>query len=75
MKLRLLLFFGVLFLLTSCGGGKKYSRNIKKKPGTQLHKKQPKLGVNIPSIEDLPNPLEQNIPHFESDVSRYKVGS
>ncbi|HLS31616.1 MAG TPA: glucosaminidase domain-containing protein [Flavobacteriaceae bacterium] len=71
MKIRILLVVGVVFLLTSCGGGKKYSRSIKKKSGQTSHKNHPKLGTNIPSIEELPNPLEQNIPHFESDVSRY----
>lgn len=71
MKFRLLFFLGVLFLMSSCGGGKKYSRNIKKKPGSKTHTRHPELGKNIPSIEELPNPLEQNIPHFESDVSRY----
>lgn len=71
MKIRILLFLGVAFLLTSCGGGKKYSRNIKKNPKTSSHKNHPKLGTNIPSIEELPNPLEEKIPHFESDVSRY----
>jgi|SRR5690625_1775601 len=72
MKIRVLfLLFGMLLLLTSCGGGKRYAKNIKKKPDTQMDKRHPKLGVNVPSIEDLPNPLEQKIPHFESDVSRY----
>lgn len=71
MKLRILFFLGVLFLMASCGGSKKYSRSIKKKSGSKTHAKHPKLGTNIPSIEELPNPLEEKIPHFESDVSRY----
>ncbi len=74
MRTNLLILIGVLFLFASCGGSKKYSRSIKKKPQSktqQTYKHQPKLGKNIPSIEELPNPLEQKIPHFESDVSRY----
>jgi len=74
-RINLLIILGVLFLFTSCGGSKKYAKKIKKKPKTetqsQHQKHQPKLGKNIPSIDELPNPLEQKIPHFESDVSRY----
>lgn len=73
MRLNLLIFLGIVFLLSSCGGSKKYARNIKKQPQTKttITKGKPVLGENIPSIEELPNPLEMKTPHFESDVSKY----
>src|SRR5699024_2268811 len=63
MKIKLFGIIGVIFLLVSCGGSKK----VKRSP----HKKVPKLGKNIPHIEDLPNPLNEPVPHYESDISKY----
>lgn len=71
MRLKLFVFVGILFLLSSCGGSKKYARSIKKTPNAKVKKAEPVLGQNIPSIEELPNPLEMKTPHFESDVSKY----
>lgn len=73
MRLNLFILAIILMVLTSCGGSKKYARNIKKQPHTKTNvvKAKPVLGENIPSIEELPNPLEMKTPHFESDVSKY----
>lgn len=73
MKFKILLVLSLVFLLASCGGTKK-ARKIKKNPRkttASTTRTQPRLGKDVPSIEDLPNPLNQHTPHFESDVSRY----
>lgn len=70
MRVKLLLFIGVVFLLTSCGGSKKANRNHKKWESRDLQN-QTKLGKNMPSLDELPNPLDLHVPDFKSDVTKY----
>lgn len=70
MNAKLGLIVGVLFLLTSCGGSKKASKNHKDLKSKDL-KNSAVVGENVPSIDDLPNPLHQPTPNFTSDVARY----
>lgn len=67
MKIRQLAFLGILIVLTSCGGSKKATQ-IK---GSEIRENTSKLGGNVPSIEEIPNPLEERVPHFKSDISLY----
>src|SRR5699024_10786447 len=71
MKLRFLGIISLIFLLTACGGAKKSTRYGKAKSSNHYQNKQNTLEGNLPDIEDLPNPLHQQIPDFESDVTKY----
>lgn len=72
MRVKFLLVLSVVFLLASCGSSKRAARKIAKKPQTYHPSTSVELdNRNIPDIDELPNPLHQKTPHFESDVSLY----
>src|SRR5690625_3319845 len=70
MRIRILMFMGLIVLLASCGGSKKTTKT--NKTGNDMKPdKEEKLSDAIPDIEELPNPEEEKVPEFESDVDRY----
>ncbi len=68
MKLRLLTLVVVTFVMVSCGGSKKTTSRHSDRPHPNI---EAEIGRHIPSIEELPNPLEIETPNFKSDVHKY----